>query len=291
MIWGLQGFFAQQKQEMVDALKWKSLLPKRIQNASEFDLKRISFEIEFYLESVAVAAKDDELLEILKQIAIVHKEVESPLCEEDLEEYPLPDLNEDERKRLEFRAKFLQMPNLLESDTGSCSPLKPPSVDNIHKPLLFTHKDTDDSSIDDQLKQEELTEFLGNQASRLLENSRVIHSELLKDSVALTELENEIADKDIRLGTERNRLKQISASSWSTTLLVWVSVLVAILAFLASLVYLRLFSVIKVSHHPASSDEILPPLLGKPESGSLSVATATTRNLEFEETPEPPLTD
>jgi hypothetical protein len=235
-----------QKLIQMDAPKWKFLLEKRIKNASEIDLKRISFEIEFYLKSVEDARLREILAEIGTDLEPSSNLVEDASPVQDL----IPSLSDEERQRLEFRCKFLQMSNLLDKPVSS-----PAVIKNLPKAVVFTHKQLEDDGVDDKLQQEKLTEFLGAQTSKLLENSKTLHSELLKDSAALTELENEMTDRDIKLGAERSRIQQISASGWSTTLLIWGSILVAVLAFMSAFLYMRMFGVIKFA--PQARPEIL----------------------------------
>ncbi|KAJ3323042.1 hypothetical protein HDV06_002488 [Boothiomyces sp. JEL0866] len=176
-----------------------------------------------HLESVLTAAEDRLIIKELKTKIPKEKEPEisKPTIEERL------GMNIDP-KRLELlkQVKFKGM--------------KPTLVQK--KKELFS-----DQLVLDQ-SEEELTEILAQQSKQLLNSTLKFNEKLKEDKEYLDSLDNKIQDTTAKVQSSRKGMKDITRSTWTTTILIWLSVLAAILVMAWMLIYMRVVSPSKIKY-------------------------------------------
>jgi hypothetical protein len=131
--------------------------------------------------------------------------------------------------------------------------LTKPSLSNptSNRILFFPKKEliTPDSgtTMDQDLKEhEKLAEMLAESTSRILENSKTFAQHLKADVANLIALEGTLSENSSRIKVERSSISKASSSTWTTTILIWGAVLLALLVFLWAFLYIRLISPVKI---------------------------------------------
>ncbi|KAJ3256684.1 hypothetical protein HK103_005179 [Boothiomyces macroporosus] len=96
--------------------------------------------------------------------------------------------------------------------------------------------------------EEELTEILAQQSKQLLNSTLQFNQKLKEDKEHLDSLDNKIQDTTAKVQSSRKGMKEITKSTWTTTIMIWISVLLAILVMAWMLIYMRLVSPSKVKY-------------------------------------------
>ncbi|KAL2918191.1 hypothetical protein HK105_202118 [Polyrhizophydium stewartii] len=87
--------------------------------------------------------------------------------------------------------------------------------------------------------QDALSDDLALQAQRLKSNTLLFQDKLKADTAVLAATEQQLGDNVLRLQRERRSIKAFSSKSWSTTLLVWGSVIGVVLVFVLVFMFTR----------------------------------------------------
>ncbi|KAJ3311046.1 hypothetical protein HDV04_004466 [Boothiomyces sp. JEL0838] len=96
--------------------------------------------------------------------------------------------------------------------------------------------------------EEELTEILAQQSKQLLNSTLQFNQKLKEDKEHLDSLDDKIQDTTVKVQSSRKGMKEITKSTWTTTIMIWISVLLAILVMAWMLIYMRLVSPSKVKY-------------------------------------------
>ncbi|KAJ3271027.1 hypothetical protein HDV01_007108 [Terramyces sp. JEL0728] len=94
--------------------------------------------------------------------------------------------------------------------------------------------------------EEELTEILAQQSKQLLNSTLRFNEKLKQDKEHLDSLDEKIQDTTTKVQSSRAGMKQITKSTWTTTIMIWISVLLAVLVMAWMLIYMRIVSPSKV---------------------------------------------
>jgi hypothetical protein len=108
-------------------------------------------------------------------------------------------------------------------------------------------KDTEDALEHQQKLQDQLSEDLQKRAALLKNNTNLFQDLLQKDKDLLQKTETEMEKNALRLQKERGRIAQLTSSSWTLTLLIWGSVLLVIIMFMGTFIFMRTFKPRKTS--------------------------------------------
>lgn len=117
-------------------------------------------------------------------------------------------------------------------------------------PSSKTPSDTPAKTISEKLtnsisdSEAELTNELVKKAS-ILKNNSLNFSHVLKSDQTLDNLATKLETESIRLKKESFQISSLTSSSWITTLLIWGSVIVVVIAFIMTFIFMRLFRVDK----------------------------------------------
>lgn len=117
-------------------------------------------------------------------------------------------------------------------------------------PSSKTPSDTPAKTISEKLtnsisdSEAELTNELVKKAS-ILKNNSLNFSHVLKSDQTLDNLATKLETESIRLKKESFQISSLTSSSWITTLLIWGSVIVVVIAFIITFIFMRLFRVDK----------------------------------------------
>jgi hypothetical protein len=99
-----------------------------------------------------------------------------------------------------------------------------------------------EDALDHQQKlQDQLSEDLQKRAALLKNNTNLFQDLLQKDKDVLQKTETEMEKNALRLQKERGRIAQLTSSSWTLTLLIWGSVLLVVLMFMGTFIFMRTF--------------------------------------------------
>jgi hypothetical protein len=271
---------------MIHVDRWQSLLPGRIQRAKDeqnrFKLNQIKGEIEYMIKTYPERkATLDNLMP---------KDHDAGLVKEFKRREPIPEfrpVQPTELQKLKFA--LFQLPDEREGPTQSHSL-------GVKKRMLFKKtalnssdsrtKDSEDHD-GDAKEQERLAAAMAEHSSRLLENSKIFKDQLDRDRQELTQVEDQIGENAERIAKERQSIKQISASSWKLTFMIWASILMAILIFLFAFFYMRIFSTIPIKTKTVktittTAASITETVTTVAKSTSSSIIATPTRSAERE---------
>ena len=87
----------------------------------------------------------------------------------------------------------------------------------------------------------ELTSELIKKASILKNNSINFSNILTREDANLKEISFKLENQTISLSKASKQIKSLTSSSWTTTFLIWGSVLVVLLTFVGTFVFMRFF--------------------------------------------------
>lgn len=94
----------------------------------------------------------------------------------------------------------------------------------------------------DRAEQEKLTELLADTVGRIKNHSQSLNEKFSSESSRMNGLEDKMFQNKDKISKEREAIKKVSSGTWSTTILIWGSILVAILVFAWAFLYVRLIS-------------------------------------------------
>jgi hypothetical protein len=132
-----------------------------------------------------------------------------------------------------LRKQLFELPNLLEET-------KPKQFKYEPKGDLFNRakKKEDISELE---MQEHLTGILAEQSSQLLENTKRFNDTIQKDTKDLSEMEYRLENINLRVKSARQSMKNVSSSTWSTTIMIWVSILGVMLIVAWMILFMKFF--------------------------------------------------
>lgn len=86
----------------------------------------------------------------------------------------------------------------------------------------------------------ELTNELVKKAS-ILKNNSINFSHILSQDQVLQNVSAKLENQSLKLSKESSKISKLTSSSWTTTLLIWGSVLVVVLTFIGTFIFMRVF--------------------------------------------------
>jgi hypothetical protein len=88
----------------------------------------------------------------------------------------------------------------------------------------------------------DLTQELLDKAS-ILKSNTLNFSNVLSSDQTIDKLSSKLENESIRLKKESSKISQLTSSSWTTTLLIWGSVIIVVITFILTFIFMRLFKV------------------------------------------------
>jgi hypothetical protein len=136
---------------------------------------------------------------------------------------------------------LFELPDLLvQKNSPESSPIKKQPLHQL-KQQLFDNSTTEDS--DSQQYQEDLTLLLEKQAKQLLFHTKEFNDIITSEKTERSDLQQHMDDSHDRFSTARKGIKKITQGTWTTTFMVWGSILASFLIFAFMYLYVRLFSI------------------------------------------------
>jgi hypothetical protein len=136
------------------------------------------------------------------------------------------------------RIELFRLPNLLEEKKPKQFKYKPQEGE-----LFNRAKQKDDVS--DLELQDHLSTILANQSQQLLENSKRFQTRIQKDNADLSEMAYELETINLRVQSARDSIKLVGKKTWTTTIMIWASILALFIIFTWTYLFIRFFSVRK----------------------------------------------
>jgi hypothetical protein len=210
---------------------------------SELKLENLNkFELKSWKHTLLHFGSDFEE-EILKIEALQVKEPENHKLQQ-TDDSKIAEIPEKLRK-------LAALENLLESKSSNAGQNSYPSepLNQLKSKLWGANLSNDlpgNDASEDSLLNEELKNQILLKSEGLLHRAEKFNSKLTQDQRNLIQLENKLEDSFSKLQSRRDNIAKVTKTTWTTTILIWVSVLVAILAFFYMIIFMKLFSVRKV---------------------------------------------
>ena len=161
--------------------------------------------------------------------------VNTPMIEKEISEPVLSVRDHLLRQTVEFKSRKHAL-----SERSSQSHLNTLAHKVVYKSELLPNQN-DPSKEDDFVLQQQLTQELSQKAEILKENTLMFHRILEKDKEILQDAERELDQNVSKLEKQRKKLGLLSNSSWTTTLFIWISIIVVILTFIFTFLFMRFF--------------------------------------------------
>jgi hypothetical protein len=132
-----------------------------------------------------------------------------------------------------LRKILFELPNLLEES-------KPKQFKYEPKGELFNRakKKEDVSELE---MQDHLAGILAEQSSQLLENTKRFNENIQKDTKDLSEMEYRLENINLRVKSARQSMKNVSSTTWTTTIMIWGSILGVMLIVAWMILFMKLF--------------------------------------------------
>ncbi|KAJ2992893.1 hypothetical protein HDV02_002770, partial [Globomyces sp. JEL0801] len=154
------------------------------------------------------------------------------------------------------RYQLLSMVTQTQSDSTTVISKSTEFVESKSSLFESTKESQVDESVEQQIQndlkiQQELTDLLAQQSAQLLKNSQTFNDLINKDKNVLDSLEDDMQDKLNKVQSSRSAIQFVTKKTWTTTFMIWGSILVCILVFSGTLLWMRLFSPVQrsVDHH------------------------------------------
>jgi hypothetical protein len=129
-------------------------------------------------------------------------------------------------------------------------------------------KDVDLILKDEKEQQEHLTEMLSIQSQKLLKQTIQFSKTLQQEESVRNDLEQRILNNSLLIENERKQMGLISHKTWTTTLLVWLSVLVCLILFAWAILYMRLFSPVNIYKIKTTAEDSVVPRIIKDQGNT-----------------------
>jgi hypothetical protein len=84
----------------------------------------------------------------------------------------------------------------------------------------------------------DLTQELLDKAS-ILKSNTLNFSHVLSSDQTIEKLSSKLEDESIRLKKESTKISELTSSSWTTTLLIWGSVIVVVITFILTFIFMK----------------------------------------------------
>ena len=191
-----------------------------------------------------IAQTDPSLLSIyeyqswLKAIQVVEEELtEDQLLR--LESFkkskpePIPVPNDIPKIQKSHQKKWLfQRPNLLQEKRSEFK-YQPKQGE------LFNRAKKSNGS--EKELQDHLSGILAEQAQQLLENTKLFNEKITQDTSNLSEMEYRLENINLRVKSARDSMKLVGSRTWTTTIMIWASILGVVLILAWMILFMKFF--------------------------------------------------
>ena len=133
----------------------------------------------------------------------------------------------------ETKQKLLQLENLL--DRPNTSPTNTPTLKQFSQPLLFQPSSKEES-------EQELISQVLQRSSRLVKTTERFSYRLSQDERILRDAEMKLDGAVASTNSRREAIQKVTKGTWTTTIMVWVSVLVCVLGVMYMILFMKIFS-------------------------------------------------
>jgi hypothetical protein len=144
---------------------------------------------------------------------------------------------------LNFKTTF-QSRKQQENQSQSVESLKNTNYAQERRELLKTETDENE-----MLLQEQLASELASRSELLKSNTLQFRNLLKKDALVLEEAEQDLDVNLTRLQKQGNRIQTLTSSTWNTTWLIWLSVIIVMIAFIFTFIFMRFVKKKPIEYH------------------------------------------